>query len=166
MKLIISSVLILTLFSIEFSFGNPLTATTEHALLNTTAIEQCESSTTSGPVVKIKIVDEGTLGEFLNSVRNEHVSNTENVNSLPKNGNELRREKREPKKRKWNASVDVEHRRRQGTDVNAQVGGEIWKSRNGQSELNGNANYNQHFGGPGGRSKPNYGAGLQFRHRF
>lgn len=76
------------------------------------------------------------------------------------------REKREPRKRKrFDSNVDVQHSR-QGTDLSASVGGQIWQSQNGRSEVNGNANYNRHFGGPSGSSRPNYGAGVQFRHRF
>lgn len=75
------------------------------------------------------------------------------------------REKREPKKKRGSAEVSV-NRDRAGTDVNARVNANIWESRNGRSQLNGEANYNRHFGGPGGSSRPNYGAGLNFVHRF
>lgn len=76
------------------------------------------------------------------------------------------REKREPRKRRGQASVDIQHNHRMGTDVNAQVQSNLWQSRNGRSNLDGNANFQQHFGGPGGRQRPNYGAGVQFTHRF
>lgn len=78
------------------------------------------------------------------------------------------RQRREPKKKHRNvqASIDVEAQRRQGTNVNAQVGGTVWQSDNGRSKLDANANYNRRFGGPGGSSKPNYGAGVNFSHRF
>lgn len=76
------------------------------------------------------------------------------------------REKREPRKRHGQASVDIQHNHRMGTDLNAQVQSNLWQSRNGRSNLDGNANFQQHFGGPGGRQRPNYGAGVQFTHRF
>lgn len=76
------------------------------------------------------------------------------------------REKREPRKRRGEASVDIQHNHRMGTDLNAQVQSNLWQSRNGRSNLDGNANFQQHFGGPGGRQRPNYGAGVQFTHRF
>lgn len=64
------------------------------------------------------------------------------------------------------ASLDANHARHMGTDVNAQGNLNLWRSGNGRSNLDGTANYNQHFGGPGGRSRPNYGAGINFVHRF
>lgn len=64
------------------------------------------------------------------------------------------------------ASFDANHARHMGTDLNAQGNLNLWRSQNGRSNLDGTANYNQHFGGPGGRSRPNYGAGINFVHRF
>lgn len=76
------------------------------------------------------------------------------------------REKREPKKkRRGSAEVSV-NRDRGGTDVDARVNAHIWQSKNGRSELNGEANYNKHFGGPSGNSRSNYGGGINFIHRF
>lgn len=75
------------------------------------------------------------------------------------------REKREPRKKRGEASVGIE-RNRMGTDVNAQVQSNLWQSRNGRSNLDANANFQQHFGGPAGRQRPNYGAGVQFSHKF
>lgn len=63
-------------------------------------------------------------------------------------------------------SIDANHARHFGTDVNAQGNVNLWKSHNGRSQLDGTANYNQHFGGPFGRSRPSYGGGLNFVHRF
>lgn len=53
-----------------------------------------------------------------------------------------------------------------GTDVNAAARANLWQSTNGRNDLHGQVNYGQHFGGPAGRQPPNYGAGLQFTHRF
>ncbi|KAG4077534.1 hypothetical protein HA402_002961 [Bradysia odoriphaga] len=64
------------------------------------------------------------------------------------------------------ASVDANHARHFGTNLNAEGNVNLWRSPNGRSQLDGAANYNQHFGGPGGRSRPNYGGGLNFSHRF
>lgn len=64
-----------------------------------------------------------------------------------------------------NAAVSA-HQNKFGTDVGANLDANLWRSRDGRSELNGQANYNQHFGGPSGHSRPNYGAGLIFNHRF
>lgn len=64
------------------------------------------------------------------------------------------------------ASATVDHTRHFGTDVGVQGNANIWRSNNGRSTLDGTANYNRHFGGPFGTGRPNYGAGLQFTHRF
>lgn len=74
------------------------------------------------------------------------------------------RQKREPKDR-GTAEVNV-NRNRGGTDVGAQVNARIWQSRDRKAELNGNANVNKHFGGPSGKTRPNYGVGLNFQRRF
>lgn len=66
---------------------------------------------------------------------------------------------------KNSVNVGVEHSR-QGTDVAIEAQRRLWESQNGRNSLDGQANYNQHFGGPAGRQRPNYGAGLMFRHRF
>lgn len=42
----------------------------------------------------------------------------------------------------------------------------IWQSQNGRNEIQAFANYNQHVGGPPGRSPPSYGGGVIFIHRF
>lgn len=64
------------------------------------------------------------------------------------------------------ASIDANHARHLGTDLNAQGNVNLWRNHNGRSQLDGTANYNQHFGGPGGKSRPNFGAGINFVHRF
>lgn len=64
------------------------------------------------------------------------------------------------------ASVNADHTRHLGTDVGVTGNANLWRSPNGRSNLDGTANYNRHFGGPFGNSRPNYGAGLQFNHRF
>lgn len=62
-------------------------------------------------------------------------------------------------------NVGVDHSR-QGTNVAVDAQRRLWESQNRRSSLDGQANYNQHFGGPAGRQRPNYGVGLMFRHRF
>lgn len=63
-------------------------------------------------------------------------------------------------------SIDANHARHLGTDLKAQGNVNLWRSNNGRSQLNGTANYDQHFGGSGGRSPPNFGGGINFVHRF
>lgn len=64
------------------------------------------------------------------------------------------------------ASVNANHARGFGTDLGASANANLWRSRNGMSSLDANANYNRHFGGPFGTGRPNYGAGATFNHRF
>lgn len=64
------------------------------------------------------------------------------------------------------ATVNANHAHRFGTDVGASANANLWRSHNGMSSLDGNANYNRHFGGPSGTGRPNYGVGATFRHRF
>lgn len=60
------------------------------------------------------------------------------------------------------ASVDV-RRQGGGTGVNAQVG-RVWQSNNGNTRVEANANWGRNFGHGG--TRPNYGANVQFTHRF
>lgn len=63
---------------------------------------------------------------------------------------------------KNSVNVGVDHGRH-GTNVAIEAQRRLWQSQNGRSTLDGQASYNQHFGP---RSPPNYGVGVQFRHRF
>lgn len=77
----------------------------------------------------------------------------------------LQSSKRIRREDRGSVSVGV-NRDRSGTNVNAEAQAKLWESNNKRSSVDANANYNQRFGGPGGRSRPNYGAGVQFSHRF
>lgn len=61
-------------------------------------------------------------------------------------------------------SANVDHTRHIGTNVGVNGNANIWRSRDGRSSLDGTASYNQQFGPYGGR--PQYGAGLNFKHNF
>lgn len=67
---------------------------------------------------------------------------------------------------RFKGAVDVNHIRGLGTDVTASAGANLWKSRDGNTRLDATGQYGQHFGGPFGKSKPNYGGFLNFEHRF
>lgn len=69
------------------------------------------------------------------------------------------------KRQHGTAEVNVQ-RDRFGTNLGANVNANIWQTRDGRGQLTGQANYNRHFGGPGGSSRPNYGVGLNYVHRF
>lgn len=64
------------------------------------------------------------------------------------------------------AGLDVNHINNYGTNVGVHGNANVWRSNNGRSSLDANANYNRQFGGPFGAGRPNYGAGLNFIHRF
>lgn len=64
------------------------------------------------------------------------------------------------------ASVNANHARHLGTDVGVTGNANVWRSHDGRSTLDANANYNRHFGGPFGTGRPDYGVGATFRHRF
>ncbi|XP_055383841.1 diptericin-D-like [Condylostylus longicornis] len=55
---------------------------------------------------------------------------------------------------------------KQGFDLNLGAQAKIWESQNGRNTLHGTGTYSQHLGGPYGNSRPNYGGGLSFTHRF
>ncbi|XP_055839499.1 diptericin-D-like [Episyrphus balteatus] len=56
--------------------------------------------------------------------------------------------------------------RGQGYDVNVNSKFPLWTSQSGRNTLDGTAQFQQHMGGPWGNSRPNYGGGLIFTHRF
>ncbi|KAJ8896106.1 hypothetical protein PR048_001448 [Dryococelus australis] len=64
------------------------------------------------------------------------------------------------------AAVDVSRTPGFGTQVGAQGAANLWRSQDGRSSLDANARWSRNYGGPWGTSRPNYGAGLNFVHRF
>lgn len=62
--------------------------------------------------------------------------------------------------------MGAEHTRHFGTDVSAGANLNLYRSPNRRTTLDANGSYNRHFGGPSGTGKPNWGAGLNFNHRF
>lgn len=63
-------------------------------------------------------------------------------------------------------SGNVNHAHRFGTDVGVSGNANVWRSPNGRSSVDANAEYNRHFGGQFGTGRPNYNVGATFRHRF
>ncbi|XP_065159322.1 uncharacterized protein [Atheta coriaria] len=64
------------------------------------------------------------------------------------------------------ASVSATHTPGWGTDVGAQAKYNFFNSRDGRTTGSVSGNYDRHFGGPLGTGRPNYGAFLNFNHRF
>lgn len=75
----------------------------------------------------------------------------------------VRRQANDPR---FQGNLNVDHSRQSGTNVYAEGQARLWRSENARNDIHANGHYGQHFGGPGGRSPPNYGAGLMFTHRF
>lgn len=53
-----------------------------------------------------------------------------------------------------------------GTNLNVEAQARLWQSPDRRSTLDGTANYQRNYGGQFGTGRPNYGAGLNFIHRF
>nr|WCZ69497.1 attacin-like 1 c-1315 [Carausius morosus] len=64
------------------------------------------------------------------------------------------------------ASVDVSRTPGFGTQVSAQGNANLWRSNDRMSSLDANARWSRNYGSPWGTSRPDYGAGLTFTHRF
>ncbi|XP_037040242.1 uncharacterized protein LOC119077157 [Bradysia coprophila] len=73
---------------------------------------------------------------------------------------------RQKRQDRGSVTTTVERNRQAGTNVNVDAQARLWQSQNRQSTLDANANYQRNFGGQFGTGRPNYGAGLTFRHRF
>lgn len=73
---------------------------------------------------------------------------------------------RQKRQDRGSVSATVDRNRQSGTNVNLEAQARLWQSQNRQSTLDGNANYQRNFGGQFGTGRPNYGVGLNFRHRF
>lgn len=76
------------------------------------------------------------------------------------------RQKRQDRGSRGSVTATVDRSKQTGTNVNIEAQARLWQSRNRQSTLDGNANYQRNFGGQFGTGRPNYGVGLNFRHRF
>lgn len=64
---------------------------------------------------------------------------------------------------KLGGNLDVNHARHQGTNVNAGANYNLFRSQDRRTNLDATANYQQNFGP---RSRPDFGGGLRFTHRF
>lgn len=58
------------------------------------------------------------------------------------------------------------HDRRTGANIHVDGQARLWQSQNQRHEVHGQGSYGQHIGGPYGNSKPIFGGGLIYRHRF
>jgi hypothetical protein len=64
------------------------------------------------------------------------------------------------------AGVDISRQRPFGTQVSAQAQGTLWRSNNGRTSVDANANWSRTYGGRFGTSRPNYGGMVTFKHKF
>lgn len=64
------------------------------------------------------------------------------------------------------AGVDISRQRPFGTQVSVQAQRALWRSNDGRTSVDANANWSRNYGGAFGTSRPNYGGMVTFRHRF
>lgn len=76
------------------------------------------------------------------------------------------RNRRSPGDDRTKVFAQGSHDRRGGSNIYVEGQHRIWQSQNKKNEVHANGNFGQHFGGPGGRSKPSYGGGLTYTRRF
>lgn len=70
-------------------------------------------------------------------------------------------------KRQFDLMLGAEHEENVGTDVSAELIGNLWKNEDASTRLDGSATYNRHFGvhgNPTGNAR--YGAKLTFHHNY
>lgn len=76
-----------------------------------------------------------------------------------------RRQAKDKDQGRGSVGVDVQ-RGQQGTTVTADGKYNVYSSPNGRTTVDAHGQYQRNYGGPYGTSRPNYGAGVMFRHRF
>lgn len=69
-------------------------------------------------------------------------------------------------KRQLDVDLSVDHEQDVGTDFAATLSGNIWKSEDGKSRLDGNAKYNQHFSEFGNNGNAKIGGGFHFMYNY
>nr|ABG21230.1 diptericin [Mayetiola destructor] len=62
--------------------------------------------------------------------------------------------------------AEVTHTHGKGTDVYVDGQARVYQSDNKRHEVYVNGQYGQHLGGPYGNSRPSYGGGVSYTHRF
>lgn len=68
--------------------------------------------------------------------------------------------------KRFHVNGEVNHSRGQGTNVYVDGQARVYQSDNKRHEVHVNGQYGQHLGGPYGNSRPSYGGGVQYTHRF
>uniref|UniRef100_U5ENE9 Putative attacin n=1 Tax=Corethrella appendiculata TaxID=1370023 RepID=U5ENE9_9DIPT len=70
------------------------------------------------------------------------------------------------KKRQFNINIEANHEEGYGTDFKAEAIASIWKSKNGNTRIDGHATYSKHFGGYSGNGKSKFGGMITFSHNW
>jgi Attacin, C-terminal region len=70
------------------------------------------------------------------------------------------------KKRQFNFSLGADHEEGVGTDLNLESRVSIWKSKTGNTKLDGSATYSKHFGTYGKNGRGRLSAILNFSHNY
>lgn len=69
-------------------------------------------------------------------------------------------------KRQFSLNFGATHQQNDGTDVTAEAIARLWRSRSGNTEVQGSASYNQHFGGFDGDGKAKISGMLTLTHNY
>lgn len=69
-------------------------------------------------------------------------------------------------KRQFSLNFGATHQQDDGTDVTGEAIARLWRSQSGNTEVQGSASYNQHFGGFAGDGKARIGGMLTLTHNY
>uniref|UniRef100_B8RJ31 Attacin C-terminal domain-containing protein n=1 Tax=Culex tarsalis TaxID=7177 RepID=B8RJ31_CULTA len=69
-------------------------------------------------------------------------------------------------KRQFSLNFGATHQQDEGTDVTGEAIARLWRSQSGNTEVQGSASYNQHFGGFAGDGKARIGGMLTLTHNY
>ncbi|XP_062709228.1 uncharacterized protein LOC109413482 [Aedes albopictus] len=69
-------------------------------------------------------------------------------------------------RRQFSMNFGATHQQDEGTDVTAEAIARLWRSKSGNTEVQGSASYNQHFGGFQGDGKAKFGGMLTLTHNY
>lgn len=69
-------------------------------------------------------------------------------------------------KRQFSLNFGATHQQNEGTDVTAEAIARLWRSKSGNTEVQGSASYNQHFGGFEGDGKAKISGMLTLTHNY
>ena len=63
-------------------------------------------------------------------------------------------------------NIGADHEPGYGTDLKAEIEGNLWRIRSGNTRLDGSASYRRHFGGLSGDGKSKVSGALSLSHNY